>query len=263
MQIFALLWERHDRPRFIVQFAEAPLSGIDARGEHIASEDVLPGNAALLRGWLNPAPGSMWFRLDDQPLWRRLISRQQNDPDQVVDLLVKRFSEVMEWWERKTKGPHLRVLPAINLPPKVSHSSADAGVFAFHYRTAEYRCTQCTGARSKHGITLSIPYVVVAVIATVAWSFILLRAPLSFPWYYAFSVFAGELLALFIAGMPLTIFFIIGGPIIHRCPSCGAPMTLRGQHFTKSQKPHWNDSVLLLIFIAINVGAWLSLLSRA
>lgn len=102
----------------------------------------------------------------------------------------------------------------------------------------------------------------IALVATVVWSFALLRAPLNFPWYSVFYIFAGELLALFIAGMALTLFFIVGGSIIHRCPSCGAPMTLRELHFTKSQKPHWTDTVLLLLFVAINVGMWVSLLHQ-
>jgi hypothetical protein len=263
MQIFALVWEKHGRPRFVIQFAEAPLAGIDSRGEHVLAEDVLPGNFGLLRGWLNPSPGTMWFRLDDQPLWRRLISRQRNDPNQVVDLLLKLFSEVTEWWEKKTKGPHLEVFPAISLPPKTSQPLVDAGIFSFRYTTAEYRCTKCAGGRSEHGVNLSIPYVVVAFIATVIWSFALFRAPLNFPWYCVFCVFAGELLALIIAGLSLTLFFIVGGSIIHRCPSCGAPMTLRGRHFTKSPKPRWNDSVLLLVFVAINVGVWVSLFHHA
>jgi hypothetical protein len=261
MQIFAIWWERRGRPRFWIQFAESPLSGIDNRGEHVAAEDVLPGNLALLRGWLLPGTGWIWFRLDNKPLWRRLILGQRSNPDEVVNLLVKRFSEVTEWWERKTKGPHLKVFPAINLPPKASHPSVDAGVFSFRYTTAEYRCTKCSNGQSEHAGSLSLPYLIVVFLATIAWSFGLFSEPLSFPWYYFFSIFAGELLLLFVAGFPLTLFKMAtgGGSIARPCPSCGAPMTLRGRHFTKSRKPRWTDSVLLLLFAAINVGLWISL----
>jgi hypothetical protein len=129
----------------------------------------------------------------------------------------------------------------------------------FSYAIAEYCCTKCPGGRSEYGVNLSIPYVVVAFIATVIWSFALFRAPLNLPWYYVFCIFAGELLAFFIAGLALTLFFIVGGSIIHRCPSCGAPMTLRGRHFTKSPKPRWSDFVLLLFFVALNVVVWINL----
>src|SRR5580658_6773258 len=129
----------------------------------------------------------------------------------------------------------------------------------FSHIKAEYRCTQCARGRSEHEIALSIPYVIVAFIASIVWSFALFRAPLNFPWYSFLCVFAGELLALFISGLTLTLFFLVGNRIIHPCPSCGAHMTLRGRHFGKSQKPRWNDYVLLLLFVAINVGVWMSL----
>ncbi len=259
MQVFAILWEKRGRPRFIVQFAETPLSGIDAGGKHFPAEDVSPGHIGLLRGWLHPPPSDMWFRLDDQSLWGRLVSRKRSDPNQVVDFLLKLFPEVIEWWEKKTKGPHLKVLPAISLPPMESEPPADGGAFSFRYILAEYRCTGCTTARSLYEITLSAPYVAIAFFSAVALSFVLLHAPWSFPWYYFFCIFAGELLALFIAGLPLSLFFIGGGSLVHRCPDCGAPMTLRGRHFTKSQKPRWTDAVLLSLFCALNLVVWVNL----
>jgi hypothetical protein len=128
----------------------------------------------------------------------------------------------------------------------------------FSYITAEYRCTKCPGERSEHGITLSILYVAVAFISAVPLTFVFLRTPWSFPWYYFFCIFGGELLALFIVGLPLSLLFI-GGSIVRRCPNCGAPMTLRGRHFTKSQKPRWTDCVLLLLFCVLNVVVWIKL----
>jgi len=260
MQIFAVLWERRGQPWFTVQFAEAPLAGVDDRGEHVSAEDVLPGNFALLRGWLIPGTGWIWFR-SVRPLWRRLLLRQRNDSDQVVERLLALFSEITEWWETKTKGPHLKVFPAINLPPKASHLPVDAGVLSFRYTTAEYRCTKCSNGHSEHASSLSLPYVIAALLGTVALSVLLFRAPWNFPWYYCFCIFAGELLLLFVAGFPLTIFNMAtgGGSIARPCPSCGAPMTLRGRHFTKSQKPRWSDLALLFFFVVLNVVLWMDL----
>ncbi len=261
MQIFAILWERCGRPRFWIHFAESPLSGINDRGEHISAEDVLPGNLGLLRGWLIPGTGSTWFCLDDQPLWRRLILRKRSDPDQVVDLLLKLFPEVIEWWEKKVKGNHLKVFPAISLPPKATHQNEQARMFSFRYTTAEYQCTKCPNGRSEHGSNISLPYLIIALLATIAWSFRLFSVPLSFPWYYFFSAFAGELLLLFVAGFPLTLFKIAtgGGSITRRCPKCGGQMTFRGRHFTYSQTPYWEDCALFIIFVVLNVVAWINL----
>jgi hypothetical protein len=264
MQLFAVLWERHGRPRFIVQFAEAPLAGIDSRGEHVPAEDVLPGNVALLRGWINPALGSRWFA-SVRPLWRRLLWGQRNDSDRVVELLLALFPEVTEWWKTKTEGPHLKVFPAISLPPKASHPPVEAGIFSFRYTTAEYRCTKCSNASSEHGTSLSIPYVIAALFGTVPLFVMLFRAPWNFPWYYFFSIFAGELLLLFVAGFPFTLFNIAtgGGSIARPCPSCGASMTFRGRHITNSQKPRWTDVVLLVLFCALNVLLWVNLFHHA
>jgi hypothetical protein len=145
MQIFAVLWEMHGHAQFVIQFAEAPLAGIDNGGEHFPAEDVLPGNLGLQYGWLNAVSGSMWFGADGQPLWRRLISRQRENPEQVIDLLLKLFSEVTDWWETKNKGPHLKVFPSADLLPRASYPPADAGFFSFRYVIAEYHCTKCSG----------------------------------------------------------------------------------------------------------------------
>jgi hypothetical protein len=153
------------------------------------------------------------------------------------------------------------VFPAISLPPKASHPPEDAGAFSFRYTTAEYRCTKCSNGQSEHETNLSFPYVIAALLGTVPLSVVLFRAPWNFPWYYFFSIFAGELLLLFAAGFPLTLFKMTtgGGSIARRCPSCGTFMTLRGRHFTRSQKPRWTDLVLLLLFIALNVVVWMNL----
>jgi len=52
-------------------------------------------------------------------LWRRFVLTQQDDaPGRLVNLLLNEFPEITAWWERKTVGPHLRVFPAIALPPR-------------------------------------------------------------------------------------------------------------------------------------------------
>ena len=118
VQVFALLWDRRGRPRFKVQFNEAPLTGVNHRGDHISADDVLPGNVVVPHGWLAPDHGLGWFRMD-RSLWRRFVSMQQdNAPDRLVDLVLGMFPEIIGWWESKTIGPHLRVFPAISLPPR-------------------------------------------------------------------------------------------------------------------------------------------------
>ena len=121
MQIIAVLWARRGRPGFFIQFTEARLDGIDYRGSHLPAEDVFPGNFALLRGWLIPKRGKRWFRLD-LPLWRRLFLRQRDNPDQLVERLLVLFPEIVAWWNDKTKGEHLMILPPLPTPPMPDHA---------------------------------------------------------------------------------------------------------------------------------------------
>jgi hypothetical protein len=131
----------------------------------------------------------------------------------------------------------------------------------FSYTIGEYGCTKCSNTRSEYSATMSFPYVIAAFLAALALSFVLFREPWNFPWYYFFCIFAGELLLLFIAGFPLTLFKLVtgGGSIVRRCPACGGQMTFRGQHISKSQRPRRTDSVLLLLFCALNVAVWVKL----
>jgi hypothetical protein len=120
VQVVALLWARRGRPGFWVQFAEAPLNGIDYAGKHFSAEDIMPGNFALVRGWLAPQRGQRWFRLSSP--WRRLISRQGDEAGAVIQRVIELFPELIAWWENKAKGAHLITFPAAPPRPVPSHA---------------------------------------------------------------------------------------------------------------------------------------------
>src|ERR1039458_5782656 len=120
MQTFVLLWATRGRPGFWIQFAEAPLSGIDYSGKHHPAEDIFPGNFALPRGWLVPARGKRCFRLSS--FWRRLISRRGDDASALVERLLELFPEILAWWENKAKSEHLIIFPPRPPRPIPSHA---------------------------------------------------------------------------------------------------------------------------------------------
>jgi hypothetical protein len=120
MQIVAVIWGTRGRPGFLVQFTEAPLSGIDYSGKHLSADEIFPGNFALLRGWLIPERGKRWFRL--APAWRRLISGQRDDANPLAQRLLELFPEITAWWENKAKGAHLIILPPAPPRPVPSHA---------------------------------------------------------------------------------------------------------------------------------------------
>lgn len=112
IRLFAVLWEPRGKPEFLIEFAEAPLEGVTRYRDHIAAEDLLPGNTLLLRGELVPERGKMWFRLPRS--W--LHARGGRDEIVLVQQVLDLFPEVIAWWESKAEGPHLLVFEPKKIP---------------------------------------------------------------------------------------------------------------------------------------------------
>lgn len=84
-----------------------------------------------------------------------------------------------------------------------------------------------------------------------------------FQWYYFVSILAGELLLVFFSGF-LSMFLLAPLTIVRKarsCPKCGAPLGFAGRHFDPlgSERPHWSDLVIFVLFIALNIAVWISL----
>ncbi|WP_035608960.1 hypothetical protein [Haloferula sp. BvORR071] len=79
------------------------------------------------------------------------------------------------------------------------------------------------------------------------------------PWYYLFSIYAGELLTLWIAGQSASVLMTPFQRIPASCPGCGTHERpfFAGRYFKPSERPHWTDKVILAAFIVANVGLWL------
>jgi hypothetical protein len=142
----------------------------------------------------------------------------------------------------------------------------------FRHTIAEHPCSkQCGYVRSDIEANMSPFHLIAAATATVPlWLFSIHEG---FQWYYLASILAGELLLVFFSGFLsaflMILFGIIGllvkpfgivGPA-HRCPKCGAPLVFGGRHFNPlgSRRPHWSDIVIFLVFVALNIGIWVSL----
>ena len=133
----------------------------------------------------------------------------------------------------------------------------------FQQTIAEYVCSKrCGYHRSAAGANLAFFHLAAAVVAAVPLWIRLLAKPWSFPWYYLPSIIAGELLLLIFCGLASGI---VVNPIASAgttiCKNCRAAMMFCGRHFDPkgSQKPHWSDIVIFLMFLASNVALWLAL----
>lgn len=120
MQIVAVIQPPRGRPGFSIEFTEVPLSGIDYEWMHLPAEDIFPGNFALLRGWLIPERGKMWFRPASP--WQRLFSKKRVDADGIVQRSMELFPEIIAWWESKAKGTHLIFFQPVPLQAVPSHA---------------------------------------------------------------------------------------------------------------------------------------------
>jgi hypothetical protein len=116
-------WEKHGRPRFVVNFGKCGADGIVFRGKRIAPEDIIPFYGIF---WGRLCPGSggstrSWFR-QDRPLLERMTCWSKfYTPQEVVSTLTAMFSEVEEFWASGQIGPHIRLLPG----PAKSMKSSD------------------------------------------------------------------------------------------------------------------------------------------
>lgn len=131
----------------------------------------------------------------------------------------------------------------------------------FRHVITEYTCTKHCGChRSVISPTLSPFNLIAATAAAFPLWLVSLSEPWQFPWYYLFSILAGELLLVFAAGFLSTPFlmpFASAGTTV--CQKCRAPMFCAGRHFDPlgSARPHWTDVVLFVVFLALNIVVWL------
>ena len=132
----------------------------------------------------------------------------------------------------------------------------------FRHTIAENPCSKhCGYCRSDVGARMSPFHWIAALVATFPlW---LLSIHNGWSWYYFVSILAGELLLIYASGF---VCMFLWAPIAvvknsGSCPKCGAPLALAGRHFDPkgSQRPHWSDLLIFVVFITLNIIVWMSL----
>lgn len=113
IDVFDIQWEKYGRPRFVVNFGQAPSAGVTHFGESVLPEKVLSYMGSL-SGRLQPHVGNStrsWFR-QDYSFLRRIFFRQAARPaEEVVGELIALFNELEIWFEHGQLGGHMKVLP--------------------------------------------------------------------------------------------------------------------------------------------------------
>lgn len=111
VHVFDLQWDKYGAPRFVINFGEAPSTGVVFQGEHIPSDKLDPVHCPLngrLQRWRG---GSLraWFQLSKP--WPETLRtlRWAYLPSEVAMELVTCFAELETWWDTKQEGPHVYV----------------------------------------------------------------------------------------------------------------------------------------------------------
>ena len=109
VHIFEIQWDKYHRPKFVINFAEAPLEGVEFGGKHFGAKDLLPVHCGTYRRLLRDQGrfSYRWFQLR-RPLVEQVLLLSRNyDPDEIATQVIQRFNELEDWWANKNIGKHI------------------------------------------------------------------------------------------------------------------------------------------------------------
>lgn len=79
VHVFDIQWDKYHRPKFVINFSEAPLDGVDFCGKQMEAKDIMTSHCGTYYR-LNRGPGkfaSNWFQLR-RPLVEQLTTFKRN-----------------------------------------------------------------------------------------------------------------------------------------------------------------------------------------
>jgi hypothetical protein len=113
VHVLEVQWEKYGLPRFVINYATCPSSGIEIQGKHFAPADVFAGWLPD-SGRLQPKRGATtasWFR-QDYPLLVKLLRRTRcRAESEVVAETVHLFPELEAYWGSGVVGEHMHAIP--------------------------------------------------------------------------------------------------------------------------------------------------------
>ena len=111
VQVFDVQWDKYNRPRFVINFGEAPSNGVEFGGQKVSTNMLEPGHCPLggrLQRWRGGSPRT-WFQLS-KPWSQTLLTFQwAYSQEEVVAEVISCFSELEAWWDSKREGPHIYI----------------------------------------------------------------------------------------------------------------------------------------------------------
>jgi hypothetical protein len=109
VQVFEIQWDKYHRPKFVINFSEAPLDGVEFGEKWMEAKDIAPVHCGTYRRLMR-SRGRLtysWFQLR-RPLIKQLVLLKRNyEPEEVAAQVVQLFDEVEDWWANKVIGRHV------------------------------------------------------------------------------------------------------------------------------------------------------------
>jgi hypothetical protein len=118
IHVLEVQWDRHGRPRYVLNYGTCPVDGLRVGTTHHAADTVYAGWLPD-SGRLQPLPGATsahWFR-QDVPLIKRLFGRSTPTPDTVVESTLALLPELWRYWRDGIPGRHMHACPPASPAP--------------------------------------------------------------------------------------------------------------------------------------------------
>lgn len=111
VDIFDIQWDKYHRPKFVINFSEAPLDRVEFGGKFIDTKDLMVAHCGTFHRLVRDQNKFFyrWFQLR-RPLIEQVLKLKRNyEPDEIATQVIDRFSEVEKWWEKKIIGKHVQI----------------------------------------------------------------------------------------------------------------------------------------------------------
>jgi hypothetical protein len=109
VHVFEIQWDKYHRPKFVINFSEAPLGGVEFGEKWMDSKDIAPVHCGTYLHLMRSRGRFTykWFQLRRLLIEQLVLLKRYYEPDEVSTQVVQRFDEVEDWWANKVIGRHV------------------------------------------------------------------------------------------------------------------------------------------------------------
>lgn len=112
VHVFDVQWDKSGKPRFVINFGEAPAEGVLRYGVPVEARNVEVFDCKPMLRLQRRRGGSMgcWFQLRRPVLLQLLMLQREYTPEEVAREVLAVFPEAEKWWASRAEGRHIHGL---------------------------------------------------------------------------------------------------------------------------------------------------------